>query len=348
MPFEALGCQYVMSVSSINIFAWTASLALTGGLGAYGYKNIKYLETPKPYSEADTEGNARAKAALSGGEVVKINKGYRLSYTESVVPNYVDLNWTGKLAPPPPPPPPPGQPKEAPQIEIKDILEVIYFQVDIGDAGGSRVLVRYIGALAQHETVELRVADTLPSPHNGIAVVGITAESIEFSFSKEGRDNETFFPGELNNGLIYVIPPDGKALEQEWEKIVGDLSEQDTRPQDTIKINPTTYQLGRKDAEEFGNNYQSILTNDVRTRTRRDANGQPAGIEVSHVREGSIAARHGLQTRDVVISINGHPVNSQQEAIQWAKDNQESYTVWTVIVERLGRTETMTYRSPDR
>ncbi|MDF1836542.1 MAG: PDZ domain-containing protein [Planctomycetota bacterium] len=336
-----------MSVSTINIFAWTASLALTGGLGAYGYKNIKYLETDKPYSTADTEGNARAKAALNAGKVVKVDKGWKTNYQKQVVPNFVDHNWTGKEEIVVKPDEPKIGPVVIPDVKIADIVQVIYFQVDTGDAGGSRVLVRYIGALASHGTAELRVADVLPSPHDGIAVVGITAESVEFSFSKEGRDNETFLPGMLDSGLIYVIPADGEELKVKWETAIVDASNHDTRPQDTVELSKNTYQLGVNDAREFGDNYQTILNNDVRTQTRRDKNGNPNGIEIKSVTAGSIAARHGLSARDVVISVNGHPVNSEQEAMQWAKANKDNYTVWEVVVERLGRTETMIYRSPD-
>ena len=347
MPSEPLRCQQVMSVSTINIFAWTASLALTGGLGAYGYKNIKYLETPKPYSKSDTEGNARAKEKLNAGKVAKVEKDWSISYSGKVVPNFVDHNWTGKVVIVDDIVKPPPGPVEIPDVKIEDIVQIIYFQVDTGDAGGSRVLVRYIGALATYGTVELRVADTLPSPHEGIAVVSITAESVEFSFSKEGRENETFLPGMLDSGLIYVIPADGKALEAKWESAIGEYKENDTRPKDTVELANNIYRLGTDDAKEFADNYQTILTNDLRTKTRRDKNGNPAGIELTSVREGSIAQRHGLAARDVIISVNGHPVNSEQEAMQWAKANKDNYTVWEVVVERLGRTETLTYRSPD-
>lgn len=336
-----------MSVSTINIFAWTASLALTGGLGAYGYKNIKYLETDKPYSKADTEGNARAKEALSAGKGAKIEKSWSINYQKQVVPNFVDHNWTGKLVVVEEREPEKKGPVVIPDVKIEDILQVIYFQVDTGDAGGSRVLVRYIGALATNGTAELRVADTLPSPHDGIAVVGITAESVEFSFSKEGRDNETFLPGMLDSGLIYVIPEDGEALVAEWEKVVGEKVANSNWPKATEELTPNAFRVGSDDAKEFADNYQTILTNDLRTRTRRDKNGNPAGIELTSVREGSIAQRHGLAARDVIISVNGHPVNSEQEAMQWAKANQDNYTVWNVVVERLGRTETLIYRSPD-
>jgi hypothetical protein len=337
-----------MSVSSINIFAWTASLALTGGLGAYGYKNIKYLETPKPYSTSDTAGNARATEALNWGKVVKADSGWKQDYNGSVVPNFVEYNWTGVVQAPTIDVVPDEAPVEIPDVKIEDILQVIYFQVDTGDAGGSRVLIRYLGSLATNGTAELRVADTLPSPHDGIAIVDITAESVEFSFSKEGRENETFLPGVFDSGLIYVIPEDGEALKQEWEKIVGPLVASEDQPTDTVEVSQGVYRVGTTDADEFGNNYQTILTNDLRTRTRRDKNGQAAGVEIMTVREGSIAQRHGLVARDVIISVNGHPVNSEQEAMQWAKANKDNYDVWNVVVERLGRTETMTYRSPDR
>ncbi|MFT5059653.1 MAG: hypothetical protein ACI89E_002439 [Planctomycetota bacterium] len=337
-----------MSASSINIFAWTASLALTGGLGAYGYKNIKYLETPKPYSTSDTAGNARATEALNAGKVVKADSGWKQDYNGSVVPNYVDYNWTGEVFEDDLIVVPVVASVKKPDVKIEDILQVIYFQVDTGDAGGSRVLIRYLGSLATYGTVELRVADTLPSPHDGIAIVDITAESVEFSFSKEGRGNETFLPGELDSGLIYVIPADGEALIQEWGNLVDDKVASAKQPTDTVEVSKGVYRVGTADADEFGNDYQNILTNDLRTRTRRDKNGQAAGVEIMTVREGSIAQRHGLVARDVIISVNGHPVNSEQEAMQWARANKDNYEVWNVVVERYGRTETMIYRSPDR
>ena len=76
--------------------------------------------------------------------------------------------------------------------------------------------------------------------------------------------------------------------------------------------------------------------------------GKRAGVEITEVREGSIAGRHGAQSGDVVISINGTPVGSQQEAIGFAKANSERYSVWTVEVLRLGRVETLVYHSPGK
>ena len=74
--------------------------------------------------------------------------------------------------------------------------------------------------------------------------------------------------------------------------------------------------------------------------------GKRAGVELTEVREGSIVARHGGQSGDVIISINGTPVSSQQEAIAFAKSNAERYSVWEVEVLRFGRVETVVYHSP--
>ena len=82
----------------------------------------------------------------------------------------------------------------------------------------------------------------------------------------------------------------------------------------------------------------------MKTKTRF-VDGKRSGVELTEVREGSIASRHGAQSGDVVISINGTPVNSQQEAIAFAKNNSERYSVWEVEVLRLGRIETIIYHS---
>ena len=76
--------------------------------------------------------------------------------------------------------------------------------------------------------------------------------------------------------------------------------------------------------------------------------GKRAGLRVAEVKPGSIAAQHGAQSGDVIISINGHPVSSEQEAIKFVKNNSETTTVWQVVVENLGRQRTVTYNSPKK
>ncbi|HPF15526.1 MAG TPA: PDZ domain-containing protein, partial [Planctomycetota bacterium] len=327
-----------------------AQLAITAGLGFYVYQSYGQLREPVPYaSEADAAGQARAKEALTSARTAPVQREVGVVYDKDVVPTWVSLNWTGKqeVIKDNGPAKPPEVVKK--QIKIEELLQVIYFQVDTGDAGGSRVLVRYVGELASYGSAELRVADTLPAPHQGIAVVAITTDSVEFSFSEEGRANEVYTPGLLGEDVIFVVPQGEEAREQQWEKVIREagVASVDTRPKETSMVAPGVYVIGTDDEQYLNDNFQSIMANDVRTQTRRGPNGERAGIEVMEVRQGSFAQRHGVNRGDVVISINGYPVNSEQEAIQWAKDNGDGISVFTVVVERLGRIETLTYRKPD-
>jgi C-terminal processing protease CtpA/Prc len=63
---------------------------------------------------------------------------------------------------------------------------------------------------------------------------------------------------------------------------------------------------------------------------------------------GSIAERHGAQEGDVIKSINGHPVTSVQEAITFAKNHANEYTVWKIVVENKGKSRTVIYESPSQ
>ena len=40
-------------------------------------------------------------------------------------------------------------------------------------------------------------------------------------------------------------------------------------------------------------------------------------------------------------------MSSEHEAINFVKNNQDQYSVWEVVVERLGRRETIVYTDPD-
>ena len=336
-----------MKVSSINLFSWIASLAITGTLGAYVYDSYGELQEPAPYaSKKDQVGRKKASDALSVGRKTRPKEEFRLSYDDKVVPNFVTFDWTGKPEVKPVEVDQPVVPQEAPRVEVADLLFPIYFQVDTGDAGGSRVLVQYLGELAQHGYAELRVGDTLPAPHEGIAVVAIQMDSIEFSFSEEGRDNEIFNPNYLPPSVIFVVPTGQEAIQAKIDKIIPTGQEIDSRPKTTSSPVPNLYLVGTDDAAYLNQNYETILSKEVRTRTRIDKNGKRAGIEVMEVAQGSFAQRHGVVSGDVVISINGHPVNSRQEAIQWAKDNGEGIELFEVVVERLGRLQTLTYRRP--
>jgi S1-C subfamily serine protease len=69
------------------------------------------------------------------------------------------------------------------------------------------------------------------------------------------------------------------------------------------------------------------------------------GIEITEVAPGSIAAQHGVKSGDVIVSVNGTPVNSVQEAISYAKNNADIYSVWTIVVSNAGYERTIVYET---
>jgi PDZ domain-containing secreted protein len=50
----------------------------------------------------------------------------------------------------------------------------------------------------------------------------------------------------------------------------------------------------------------------------------------------------------VIKAINGHPVNSEQEAISFIKNNKDKYDVWEVEIENKGKTKIVTYKVPKK
>ena len=86
----------------------------------------------------------------------------------------------------------------------------------------------------------------------------------------------------------------------------------------------------------------------MRYRQWRDpSTGKYAGVELTEVQPGSLAAAHGAETGDVIKSINGHPVTSVQEAVSYVKNNSETTSVWEVVVVNQGKERTVIYESPE-
>ena len=76
---------------------------------------------------------------------------------------------------------------------------------------------------------------------------------------------------------------------------------------------------------------QKVLEEQLTARTVTPSGGGRSSIELSDVRPGSFPARFGFQSGDRVISVNGHPLASVAEAINWGKlhPNEPQYhVVW--------------------
>ncbi len=331
-----------MNVSSVKALCMVTSATLSAGL-AFVLWNFFQNEAQKQPSF--DEQHALRVLQEEPEAVAEIKTG--VDYQGEVKPSWILLDWTG--APEPEPvvevakEPEEAKPKYVP---VKELVAITFIRFDTDDEAGSRAYVRYIGGGITEKEGTLKVGDTLPRPHQTVTVDAIFPHGIEFGFGDSDREAELLEEVPVTDGdLIHVAGADG-ALVPRRRALVQQGQVQIFRPAETTLIAPDRYRLGEEDMKYLNDNYTDVLTRDVGTKTHYDSNGKRAGIELTRVRKGSIAARHGAQEGDIIKSINGQPVNSTQEAINFAKNNKDRYSTWEIVVENLGRERTITYESP--
>lgn len=333
----------MMKSSTITFLCWVGSTLLAGVLFFLIYDFVNKQEAGiRPF---DVQ---YVKSTLSEPRARVATDRVQLDYLGQVKPNMIDLDWTGK----------PVEVRVAPVVEqaaptgpvytpVSELLAVRYVQYDTVDPGGSSIFVEYLGALADSKTAHLSVGDKLPKPHDDVVLHRIETESIVFSFAAEGREEEELFLNPFGDLDLITLVGEGGVIKAPTRAVPQARRKVSTAPAETVRLGNGNYQIGTDDAQVFANDYQRILSQDVKTRTHFDANGNRAGIELVDVKVGSIASRHGAQTGDIIISINGHPVSSQQEAIKWAKNNADKFSVWEVVKENRGLQSTVVFNSPE-
>ena len=258
------------------------------------------------------------------------------------------LNWTGKEAPVELPKGP-DKPLVPVRKPIKDILSILLIQIDTDDPSESRIFVRLVTPPPPPRTPEMTLStgDKLPSPNEYIEVGKIGVEGVEFVYddgeieklNPAGLGGAPLVVGLDESGVRYPLESGGIEI----PKVEGNPF----RPTETTLFRQNHYVLGTEDTAYLAENYPAVLTNDLRYKTHVDPNtGRRDGIEIQTVRPGSIAERHGAQPGDILKSINGHPVSSDQEAMSFVRNNQDKYTSWEVEILRLGRTVTLTFQNP--
>ncbi len=334
-----------MNIGQIKIISWAVAAILTLGLSAYVWSFVSTLEQRRALPEAEV-----VRKHLSGVEQVVVKNDGQVKY-EDVRRLFHDLNWTGAIkvvARPVDATPTQLVPEVVP---VRDLVRILWVQVDLADAKGSSIFMKYkpkaqidnkgVGGYLLHP------GDALQQPHGSITVDSITTDGVTFAFADAAREKETLLPTEFDaNAQIVQVGPDGILIppktglpRREGAVFV---------PGKTTPLGRNRFQLGTEDLKIASDNYLDILSNDVRLGQHRDPKtGRYDGVEISDVKPGSFAERHGAQSGDVVKSINGHPVNSTQEAINFVKMNKDKYSTWEVVIENKGKTKTVTYQSPN-
>ncbi len=333
-----------MNVAAVKLACWLSSIGITFGLSAFVFdfyrrRDAIYL----PVEEAHVS------EVLSKGPSMEKNQVDRLD-RDTMKRSMEQLNWTGA---------PPVVQAEAvvdtgnqkPPVEAIDTILALHMIAVCQQKPEESVI--YASLLKQPppdtpRDFDLNIGESLPAPYDYVSVKDIRTDGVEFAFADPERPTETVKPsGAVRESLIVMEGPDGVRTPVERHIIGFDHTER-VRPEETTLWRKDYYLIGTKDRDYLRDNYARVLTNDMRYKTYIDPEtGRRAGIQIEEVNEGSIAARHGAQSGDVILSINGHDVSSDQEAIQFVRSNKDKYSTWTVEILRFGQKTTMTFENPN-
>jgi hypothetical protein len=338
-----------MNIGQIKVLAWGSAALLTLGLSYYVFNFVTHLEGMRRGPD-----QAEVRKILEQVQPAKAKTDDLTGYTD-VKRLVSDLNWTGRPKPVETVSPGPATPPKPTSVPIKDLVRLLMIKVDLGDPKGSGVFLKYktkaevkaTGGLAGG--FMLHEGDHLTAPLEKIQVESIKSDGVTFAFESSDRAKETISPDEFDaRTMIVQVGPGGVILPKINGKIPTSQNTQ-FRPGKTTKLGPDLYAIGTEDAKWISENYPEMLSQQVSLLQHRDPHsGKYDGIEITHVTPGSLAEQHGAQDGDVIKSINGHLVNSSQEAISFVKQNQGNYSTWEVIIENHGKDRTVTYHSPQQ
>lgn len=332
-----------MNVATLKTLSYLTSFGLLGGIIYVGYEYYEHGQNKRYHDQDETI------ALLRSVEPPPPPARSGLDYTDDVKPAIVEFDWTGKLPPPPPGPVDIDTPTTEPvATPVAEFVEVVWTLCDNRDPVQSHCMLRVADTPVDLEQHLFFIGDSLPDPHSGVAIFDIEPGAVVFSFADEEREREVVRASVRRGSesdLIFVTDPENIRVPKRQRFDERPATKTVEGPRQTYRENGQ-YVLGGDDIQTFNDDYGRILSEDVSVETYYK-DGKRAGLKIRDVKAGSIAARHGVQAEDILISINGTPVTSEQEAIQYVKRNSETTTQWRVTFIRNGREQTELYRSPE-
>jgi hypothetical protein len=115
-------------------------------------------------------------------------------------------------------------------------------------------------------------------------------------------------------------------------------------PPETTEVSTGQFHVSRKDDDYLRDNMQRLLE-DTPTREYRSPRGNVAGISIGEVRNPTLV-RMGVQSGDVLLSLNGQPTPTRADAIKVAKDQyNRGVREFSAEIMRAGRVVTQTYHA---
>jgi len=330
-----------MNVSTIKTLLFLVSLGLFGGLGYFAYQH----KTKPRWSYWNRD---YAKTVLDTVVRPEAPEARIVNYEGVVKPVLILFDWTG--APPKKVEDVPvveAGPVEKPKTVVAELITVLATQVDTGDPGGSIAFVAWKKPEHKEQKIDLRIGQIMPAPYDSAVVKDIRSDGVEFAFTRDDQENELVTVPRNPDVMVIVDGEDNVRRPVARRVFPTAALDANAWPDTTRRLAVDIYEIGSTDLAAFGNDYARILTDDVRTESHFK-DGRRAGLKITDVKAGSLAAQHGAQAGDVIISINGHAVSSEQEAIKFVKNNSNTTSVWQVVIENLGRQRTVTYNTPKK
>jgi hypothetical protein len=337
-----------MNTAQIKLVTWSAAGVL--GLGLVAYIAVFLRQRADVMTPVSTD---RMRGVLEKVPEIEQRTENTVAFP-AVQKGLQRFDWAGK--------PPPDVQAEAPVADkpkagpdpVSMFVKIRGLKADADQPERGEVVLKYTSdarvtaVTSDNGTVLKIVGDALDPPLDYIKVAAVTDLGVEFSFTDPpDRKHEILLVNDYP--LVGYLLVDGDSITQ----VAAPKTSFPTAPRTggppvhTEKISPTRYRIGTDDANAFQDNYSDILSEDVSYKRHRDPKtGRYDGIEVTAVKPGSIVAQHGIMNGDVIKSINGNPVNSENEAIQFVKTHKDEYDTWEVVIENKGQSRTMTYNSP--
>lgn len=348
-----------MNIGQIKIISWTSAGVLTLGLSFYVWDYVAHMaarnQMPDPKKVKQVLEDVEP-AKVKADEVVPYSDIKRLFHTtcseDKTNPNCRHLNWTGKekekvVAGP-------ETPTEAPKVKVDELVSVLMIKADMADRKSSSIFFKYKNKATNVGLNNngpaggflLREGEHLGAPYDKVRLDEITGEGAWFAFEGEDRPREKLAPGAFDVVGPVPVGANGPIMPKAGS-LIPSVKEQPFSLTRTSKIGSNAWQIGTEDAKYFEEHYTEELTRNVRTSRHQDPRtGKYDGITIDSVTAGSAAAAHGAQEGDVIKSINGQPVTSVSEAVQYVKTHSDQTNTWEVVIESKGITKTVVYHSP--
>ena len=231
---------------------------------------------------------------------------------------------------------------------IEEKVELVMISED--SRGGGLVTVMYKDEIEVEYRTEklLGVGDALKYPYDEepyfAKVKSISPMAVVFEWG--GEDAELRLPKRQDTPTEGGDPlPSGVALSDEEEDVLSKYAGKDegTRIPELSSGSTEAYMIGTDDRDRIVNN-ENYWVDMVRLGPVAGGKDGRSQLAFKTVRP-HVQRTYGVQTGDILISINGAPVTSKNQAIQWVRSHPDE-PKYEVLMLRNGREVTRVFYPP--